>query len=55
MIKDKKPGSIIPIRVGEVENGRKDYLFQNLDLLINGLISKGYSMVPVKVLMEHAK
>lgn len=55
IIEAKKPGSIIPIRIGEVEKGRKDYLFQNLDLLINGLISKGYSIVPVTVLMEHVK
>jgi len=55
IIKQKKPGSIIPIRIGEVEKGRKDYLFQNLDLLINGLITRGYSIVPVTVLMEHVK
>ena len=55
VLEAKKPGSIIPVRVGEVEKGRKDYLFQNLDLLINGLIVKGYAIVPVTVLMEHAK
>lgn len=55
IIKQKRPGSIIPIRIGEVEKGRKDYLFQNLDLLINGLISRGYRIVPVTTLMEHSK
>lgn len=55
IIKQKKPGSIIPVRIGEVEKGRNDYLFQNLDLLINGLISRGYVIVPVTTLMEHVK
>lgn len=51
----KKPGSIIPIRIGIVNGGREDYLFQHLDLLINGLISRGYRVVPVSTLIEHAK
>jgi peptidoglycan/xylan/chitin deacetylase (PgdA/CDA1 family) len=51
----KQPGSIIPIRLGELEEGRGDYLFQYLDLLINGLIREGYSIVPVTTLMEHAR
>ncbi len=55
IIKQKKPGSIIPVRIGEVVKGRKDYLFQDLDLLINGLINRGYRIVPVTTLMEHAK
>ncbi len=55
IIKEKEPGSIIPVRIGEVAKGRKDYLFQHLDLLINGLISRGYRIVPVTTLMEHAK
>ncbi len=55
IIKLKKPGSIIPIRVGETEYKREDYLFNQLDLLINAFISLGYDIVPVSVLMEHAK
>lgn len=51
----KKPGSIIPIRIGKSEGERDDYLFHKIDLLINGLISLGYKVVPVSVLMEHAK
>lgn len=51
----KQPGSIIPIRIGMGEEERDDYLFQHLDLLINGLIEKGYRIVPVSTLMEHAK
>ncbi len=51
----KKPGSIIPIRIGTVKGGRDDYLFQYLDLLIDGLVSKGYKVVPVSTLIEHAR
>ncbi len=51
----KKPGSIIPIRIGKVKGGREDYLFQYLDLLIDGLVSKGYKVVPVSTLIEHAR
>ncbi len=55
ILQKKKPGSIIPIRVGVPEGRRRDYLFQKLDLLINGLTRRGYSVVPVSALMEHAK
>lgn len=51
----KKPGSIIPIRVGTPGGGREDYLFQKLDLLIDGLLKRGYRVVPVTTLMEHAR
>jgi peptidoglycan/xylan/chitin deacetylase (PgdA/CDA1 family) len=51
----KRPGSIIPIRLGMPSGGRSDYLFQDLDILINALIEQGYSIVPISTLMEHAK
>ncbi len=51
----KKPGSIIPIRVGKPDGVRADYLFDKLDVLINGLVSLGYSIVPVSTLIEHAR
>ena len=51
----KKPGSIIPVRVGKTDGERDDYLFHKIDLLLNGLISLGYKVVPVSTLMEHAK
>jgi peptidoglycan/xylan/chitin deacetylase (PgdA/CDA1 family) len=51
----KKPGSIIPIQVGIPEGQRSDYLFQKLDLLINGLIKRGYSIIPVSALIENAR
>jgi len=55
IIKLKKPGSIIPVRIGTSNGIRDDYLFQHLDLLINGLIERGYSPVPVSTLIEHAR
>ena len=55
IIKDKKPGSIIPIHVGLVKGKREDYLFNKLDVLINSLLKLGYSIVPVSTLIQHAK
>jgi hypothetical protein len=55
IIAKKKPGSIIPILVGKGGNGRSDYLFQNLDLLIDRLLKRGYDIVPVSGLIEHAR
>jgi peptidoglycan/xylan/chitin deacetylase (PgdA/CDA1 family) len=51
----KKPGSIIPVRLGIPEGGRGDYLYHRLDLLLNALIAEGYQVVPVSTLMDHAK
>ena len=50
----KKPGSIIPIRLGEGKEGA-GALYRNLDLLLNNLIEKGYTVVPVSVLMDRAR
>ncbi len=53
-----QPGSIVSMRVGvpdEARGGRDDYLFQRLDVLINALIGRGYDIVPVGTLIEHAQ
>jgi len=50
-----KPGSIIPIRIGKPDGERADYLFEKLDILINALLSRGYSIVPVSRLVEDAR
>ena len=55
VIKLKKPGSIIPIRIGTTDPGRDDYLFHRLDTLINGLVDQGYEIVSVSTLIEHAR
>jgi peptidoglycan/xylan/chitin deacetylase (PgdA/CDA1 family) len=54
----KRPGSIISMQVGipdSTRTGRDDYLFQKLDLLINGLLERGYAVVPVSTLIENAQ
>ncbi|MBN2737926.1 MAG: polysaccharide deacetylase family protein [Spirochaetales bacterium] len=55
IMKEKKPGSIIPLMVGTPEGKRQDYLFQKLDLLINELIGQGYEISKVSTLIDHAK
>ena len=59
ILERKKPGSIIAMTVGKPGLGtdaeRDDYLFQYLDLLINRLIERGYDVVPVSTLIEHAQ
>jgi hypothetical protein len=55
IIAEKKPGSIIPLQVGAGEGQREDYLFQKLDLLINELNRRGFDVVPVSTLIEHAR
>ncbi len=54
IVAQKKPGSIIPLQVGAGEGRRDDYLFQKLDILINELVRRGYDIVPVSTLIEHA-
>lgn len=50
-----KPGSILPVQLGvPADGGRADYLFNELPLLVNALVSLGYELVPVSELMEHA-
>jgi peptidoglycan/xylan/chitin deacetylase (PgdA/CDA1 family) len=51
----KKPGSIIPLQIGAGAGARADYLFQKLDILINELATRGYDIVPVSTLIEHAR
>ncbi|MDR1429294.1 MAG: polysaccharide deacetylase family protein [Spirochaetaceae bacterium] len=51
----KRPGSIIPVRIGLLPGGRDDYLFNRVDVLLDALVRDGYSIVPVSVLMEHSR
>lgn len=55
IIKEKKPGSIVPIRIGKVGKGREDYIFERLDILLDNLIGLGYDIVTVSTLIEHVK
>jgi peptidoglycan/xylan/chitin deacetylase (PgdA/CDA1 family) len=60
ILEEKKPGSVVAMRVGtpgesSAYGGRDDYLFQKLDLLINRLTERGYDIVPISTLIEHAR
>ncbi|TVQ38763.1 MAG: polysaccharide deacetylase family protein [Spirochaetaceae bacterium] len=60
VIEQTRPGSIISITVGvpledQPWGGRDDYLFNDLDLLINRLSERGYRIVPVSELIERAR
>ncbi|UTC77287.1 polysaccharide deacetylase family protein [Treponema sp. OMZ 799] len=46
-----QPGSIIPIRIGRSFSSRNDYLYYNLQLLIDVLTEMGYEITDVKTLM----
>jgi len=48
----KKPGSIIPVRIGKVEGGRADYLYEKIGLLVNALTEAGYRIVTVDALIS---
>lgn len=61
ILAEKKPGSVISMTLGRPSDQdaqgaeRKDYLFRHLDVLINGLLEKGYTIVPVSRLIEAAR
>lgn len=60
VLERKKPGSIISLTIGRpgddrADGGRDDYLFNKLNLLLNNLIERGYSVVPVSTLIDRAK
>ncbi|MDR2403359.1 MAG: polysaccharide deacetylase family protein [Spirochaetaceae bacterium] len=43
----KRPGSVIPIRLGLLPGGRDDYLFSRINVLLDALVRSGYSVVPL--------
>jgi peptidoglycan/xylan/chitin deacetylase (PgdA/CDA1 family) len=45
-------GEIIPIRLGVPEGGRPDYLFNNLEVLLDALLREGYEILPVSSLPD---
>ena len=46
VLQQVRPGSIVPIRIGKSVK-RDDYLFQYLDLIVNGLMNDGYEITSV--------
>jgi peptidoglycan/xylan/chitin deacetylase (PgdA/CDA1 family) len=55
IMREKKPGSIIPIRLGLLPGGRDDYLFNSIDVLLDAFTKAGYSVVPVSTLIDHSR
>jgi peptidoglycan/xylan/chitin deacetylase (PgdA/CDA1 family) len=60
ILEQKKPGSIISMRLGRPDDSREDsrredYLFRKLDLLINQLLARGYEILPVSQIADHAR
>ncbi|MFW5801080.1 MAG: polysaccharide deacetylase family protein, partial [Spirochaeta sp.] len=60
IVDEKQPGSIIAMRVGipgedQLNEGRDDYLFQHLEVLVNELLERGYSFVPVSALRDRVQ
>ncbi len=60
IVEEKKPGSIVSMTVGipgegTRDAGRDDYLFHRLDVLINALLDRGYSIVPVSELIDRVR
>jgi peptidoglycan/xylan/chitin deacetylase (PgdA/CDA1 family) len=51
----KRPGSIIPVRLGLLPGGRRDYLYLRLEVLLDALVRAGYAVVPVSTIIEHAR
>jgi peptidoglycan/xylan/chitin deacetylase (PgdA/CDA1 family) len=51
----KQGGSIIPVRLGLLPGGRKDYLFNSLEVLLDALSRDGYALVTVSDLINHSK
>ncbi len=47
IVKQLKPGAIIPISCGISNGTRTDYVYNKIDLLISAILSAGYDIVPV--------
>ncbi|GHV94533.1 polysaccharide deacetylase [Spirochaetia bacterium] len=48
----KKPGAVIPVRLGLLPGGRDDYLFLRIEVLMDALVRAGYTIVPVSKVIQ---
>ena len=55
IIADKKPGAIVPIRLGLLSGGSDDYLFLRIEVLLDALIRNGCDIVPVSAIIGVGK
>lgn len=52
IMRDVKPGSIVPVRIGRPTGTRSDYLHDKIETLVNALIEDGYGIVTVDTLIQ---
>ncbi|GAB6392401.1 MAG: putative polysaccharide deacetylase family protein [Treponematales bacterium] len=55
IMEQTRNGSIVPVRLGLLPEGRSDYLFNNINVLLDALVRSGFSVVPVSLLIDHSK
>jgi len=55
LLKNKKPGSIVPLTLGMKDSTTGESFFNRWDLLLNGLAEAGYRGVTVSQLMDHSR
>jgi len=47
----KENGAVIPVRLGLLQGGRDEYLYQRIDVLLDALIRSGCEIVPVSAVV----
>ncbi|MCR4789455.1 MAG: polysaccharide deacetylase family protein [Treponemataceae bacterium] len=52
LVSNLYPGCVIPISAGISNGSRGDYLYDNLDVLISSILSKGYQIVTVSEMLQ---
>ena len=55
LLKNKKPGSIVPLTLGMKDSTTGESFFNRWDLLLGGLAEAGYRGVTVSQLMDHSR
>ena len=53
IISSMRPGSIIPVRLGEV-SGKSDYLFNRINVLFDAIKKAGYRVIPISAMLAPA-
>jgi len=48
----KENGAVIPVRLGLLQGGRDEYLYQRIDVLLDALIRSGCEIVPVSAVIR---
>jgi peptidoglycan/xylan/chitin deacetylase (PgdA/CDA1 family) len=50
IMRQKRDGDIIPVRLGVLKGGRESYLFNRINVLFDALVREGWSVVPASEL-----